>query len=244
MLYQIDGTQTRIFGTMHAVPGGQQAWVPYARRVFDWSERQVFEMRPSRSRELLALPSPHCNVLPAKLQARAEELWNSDALGTIAQTNLPAMWLVLGTLGLGAEEGVEPVMSKWAAAPDQIGELETPKEFLRVFDDVPAEALFGAIEKRFRVDQEAKRIQGQLYRAWRGNSGDKMNRVIRAGIDEPMRSALFQRRNAAWTPQIAELSKAPQRTLLCIGAGHLHGEGNVRELLASQHGLACTRVDY
>jgi hypothetical protein len=231
MLYQIDGTSTRIFGTMHLVPQGQDGWEPYARRAYDWSK------------EAFGLPSPHSKEMPAAMWEVVKRVWNTEAFGPLESANLPAILFLTASSSMNAAAGVEVKIGEWMPAEKSTGELEGPQDFAGAFDNVPSEVLIEQLRRRIGKDDEAKQRLGQMYRAWRGQSGEKMVKLIRSGLQEPIRAALFDQRNAMWAPRVAALTESTERTLICVGAGHLHGPRSLRELLAQHHGLSCSRIE-
>lgn len=228
---------------MHVVPQGQDSWEGYVRRAYDWSERVVVEMNLSKSKEAFGLSSPHSKEMPADMWEAVKRVWNTEAFGPLEKANLPAILLLIASSGINAVAGAEMKISEWMPAERTTGEIENPQEFVRVFDDVPGQILIEQLRRRLGHDDEAKQRLGQLYRAWRGQSGDKMVKIIRSGLQEPIRAALFDQRNAIWTPRVAALSETTERTLICVGAGHLHGHRNLRELLARHHALTCSRIE-
>lgn len=243
MLYQIEGSLTRLLGTMHLVPGGQEGWVPYVKRSLEWSERLVFEMRPSRGLGVAQLQTPHGTDLPSEVRAAIEKRWIPDLLGAVDAMSLPGLLLIVGSLGLGAGRGVEGSIVEWRGGEDAIDELESPQEFVELFDEVPSTVFVEALRRRLGNDLLAKQNLAKLYRAWRGQNGEKLLKVVRTEIPEVIRTAMFDVRNRLWAPRVAQFSSSTLRTLVCVGAGHLHGPGNLRELLQRDFGLKCTRIE-
>lgn len=242
MLYQIDGTSARLLGTMHMVPKSQSGWIACAERAYRWSERVVIEMHLSRQQELLALKTVHPLELPMDIDREVRKRWNFDSLGALSDTNLPMIFFVMGSFNTNLDNGVESKLTEWLGGENRLGQLEDAPEFLSAFDNVSAQCFHEAMRWRFPRDAEAKQRLAQLYRSWRGNNVDKMIKIMRMGMPEPIRWAMFDRRNELWAPRIIELAKQSERTLICVGAGHLHGKNNLRDLLA-ERGLICSRIE-
>lgn len=243
MLYQIEGTQTRMLGTLHIVPSGKQEWVEYVRRCYKWSERVVVEMKPANAIQGLRSDAGDHDRVPADLLNKVKARWKEDRFGPLASTSLMGIYLMYSATGLACEIGVEGTLATWMTDPESAGEIETPTEFANAFRDIPAEEFVGALRQRVGADAKANQVFAQIYRAWRGNSGEKLAKLLRTGMPERIRACMFDKRNETWAPRLKNLAESPDRTLICIGAGHLHGAKNVRELLRANYGLSCIRIE-
>lgn len=227
---------------MHLVPDGQVGWIPYAERLYEWSEKLVLEMRVSRSLDVLKLKSPHSNVLPDDVHSALRQRWVPEVFGNISDMNLPGLYLLGGSLNLGAVHGVEAVMSGWVQDEELIGELETPAEFVGAFNVIPDQVFIESLRWRLRNDVVARKNFAGTYRAWRGQSAEKMLKILRSELPEQVRAAMFDQRNEQWAPCVAEWARTSKRTLICVGAGHLHGRLSLLELLEQKYGLKCSRI--
>lgn len=243
MLYQIEGTQTRLLGTMHVVPPGKREWVDYVRRCYDWSQKVVVEMTTENSKRGLRSDAGDADRIPPDLLRQVMTRWNEEAFGPLGSTSLMGIQLMYSVTGVPCELGVEGTLMKWMEHPESVGEIETPEQFSAAFGEIPDEDFIGALRRRVGNDAKANQVLGQMYRAWRGNSGERLSKLLRANMPERIRVCMFDKRNEAWAPRLKEFSESPDRTLICMGAGHLHGQKSVRELLRTNYGLECVRIE-
>lgn len=243
MLYEIAGTGTRILGTLHFFPPGQQRWIDPVRRIFDWAEKIYIETKVEKAGELVRLPARFKpGHLSSDLRQEVDRVWPHAALGDIDRCSLLGVCLVVNSIGLSRVEGVEPTVRAWLGSSGDVLELETAEDFVHAANDIPLDDLIFSI--RFALQQrfEAQRDFEAKARAWRVHDLAKLEALTKVGTTEAMRRALFETRNRKWAAIIARAAKSPERTLVLCGAGHLCGPNNLREVLERDHGHAVNRL--
>lgn len=243
MLYEIEGTKTRILGSMHLVPPGQDRWVQPVRAAFDWSEQLYVEMKDESAMALFTIPAAlMARDMPPDLYDAVASIWPAPPFASLSDCNLLGASLVASVVGLPTQQGVEPSLRKWAGPHAEVRELESPEVFVRAADDVPAADLIAMTWTALRTKADAPRNLAAKYRAWRVHDLQKMEALLNIGTTERARAAIFGKRNAAWAPVIARAAQAEKRTLIVCGCGHLCGPDNLRQILEREHGFVLKRL--
>lgn len=234
MLYQLAGTSTRIMGTMHMVPVGQEGWRKPVAEALDWASRVFVESRQDGLAEkLLAAESPlRASSLPENLLKGVKTIWHSPA-APIDDWTLPRLWFVAQGLNMKWADGVE-AFSESLCHPE---ELESVQDLVSAFDSTPVSDFATLIRKRVLNTAQAQNAFERFYSAWRRFDVKAMRSIAFLDTTPAIKKALFDVRNIAWAPKIAEACKASDTTLILCGAGHLLGTGSLLQVLSEQHGI-------
>jgi uncharacterized protein len=251
-----------LFGTIHVLPNGyrwQNGRVPL---TVTTSDRLVLEtIVPKEANAAAGLifglgQSPGLPPLAARVPPDKRPLLRE----MVAKSGLPAdvldrmeSWAAgflltattLNNLGLDAGNGVEEQLSaRFEAAGKPVTGLETVREQLGFFDDLPE-----ADQRAFLVGvlddpASARRQFDAMLGAWARGDEDAIARSFDEELEATphLRDVLIARRNAAWTGALQKmLADQPGTILVAVGAGHLAGKGSVVDLLKA-HRLHVERV--
>lgn len=240
MLYEIDGTQVRILGTMHMFPAGVAdlpEWVLDASR---WARRLVTEHRVGDflAHTMLAPGQSLQSLVPA-------EAW--EALLRKFSSSLPfdrwKPWFASMQYGMAATPlapGVEALLM--AGRPGEVvGTLEDGREVTALFDALSSWEWARAIMDD-AAHADAPRFYREMHSAWASGEVDRVASVPLPGartLTADMKRVLFDARNAHWAERLARMSPdAP--TLVLVGALHLVNAGNLLEQLRGKGvGVTC-----
>jgi uncharacterized protein YbaP (TraB family) len=234
MYYELKHTTIRLAGSLHLVPAGSviPAWVWDA---YSWSEDIYLEANGDELSKYAFLPSGALtkDKLPSHLWPRLEAAW--PAGGKIDSQKLWVVTMILATSGLGLVHGVEPQITRRAAADSRsIDYLETMSEFAALMDGVNDSVYVNAIAMLLADPTKRARDIADMYEAWITGDveeiGAVMARISMAQFPE-VQKVIFERRNCNWLPRIAATLSTRKRTLIIVGAGHLAGTSGLLPLL-------------
>lgn len=238
MLYQLKGTNTRIIGTLHRVPTGMNSWMPRVLEQCNWAQEFAVEMRLANAPAIFSTPTIRTvSLLPSNLRAKLKGYWPAH-LGPFEDANLVGATLLASIVDVPADPGVEFIVEDSAADGRHIFELEDASDFHAGFADIPASQFATAIRMSLKRTPEhrAGRLR-LLYERWEAGGRDELHATLVEELPPAFKAPMFTSRNAAWAPKIASLARRPARLLICVGAGHLCGPGNILEALERDHGL-------
>lgn len=255
-------TTIYLFGTMHAMKPGLSWFDEAVKKAFDSSGELVLEVVEPSPAELQATVMRLAVSADGKpLTDKLPEARRAELARTLAGYGMPANaldrfdpWfaaimlggLPLPKLGYDLTQGAEHVLSEAArASGKKIVGLESAEDQFAIFKAAPEATQIGYLgtlmDEADRVGPMLARIAA-LWSAGKADAlGDTMNAEMRRTPDLAKR--LITDRNARWAGWIADRMKAPGTVFLAVGAGHLGGAGNVRELLA-RRGLKAVRIRY
>ncbi|MES2444682.1 MAG: TraB/GumN family protein [Pseudomonadota bacterium] len=255
-------TTIYLFGTVHVMKPGLGWFDEAVKTAFDASGELVLEMVEPPEAELRALVMRMAVASDGRtLTEKLPEASRADLAKALAALGKPATmldrfepWFAIVMLsgmqlpGLGYDPslGADHVLTDAArAAGKKLVGFETPEGQLGMFDAAPEAQ---QIEYFGNLLDELDRIApmtAQIMSLWGEGKPDVLGDALNAEMaktPELAKRFLFDR-NARWTDWIAERMKAPGTVFVAVGAGHLGGKGNVRELLA-RRGLRVERVVY
>ncbi len=250
-----------IYGTVHALPPGQNWLTPAADKAFAAADDVVVEVvfpdQPMVMQSLmmrmgtLPAPVPLASRVPPELRPKLAVL--------VAQSGLPAdvldrldSWLVAITLvqigmvkaGLDPEAGVDVTLSNRAKAENRklVG-LETAEGQFRLFDTLPeAEQrllLASAVEDAGKMAEQLR----ALVAAWQAG---EIERILKefddSSLSPELEQRLFTTRNAAWADWVQNALKQPGRHFMAVGAAHMAGPKGLIAMLEAR-GLKVRRVE-
>lgn len=179
--------------------------------------------------------------LPADLKDELEEARKGTGLAGFSLNGMEswAVALTLGsaqndTLGLVREQGVETgLQARFRKANKPIRGLETLTEQLGAFDGLPEPEQRLMLREVVAQDHDVRAEFEALLQAWAGGDEAALVEASQGGLMEAprIREAILVARNRAWARRIDTMLKRGERPFVAVGAGHLVGPDNVRELL-------------
>ena len=240
MQFDLIGTSVKVLGTLHAVPVGKGEWEAGVRRTVTWAERVALEMTPENGKKMMTAPGyASTSTLSPQLHERLKEIWLAG-IGPMADCNLLAAWLVASLNGIDSQRGVEGLVCETLEmAPRPVIGLESAEEFIAAFDGVRPAEVEQAIRMPLADPARNAVLFRAFYNAWRNGDRVTLAKLISGQLPKLglMQQAVYDRRNKAWAPKIAEFAKESPKTLVAVGAGHLCGKNNLLVVLEQDYGL-------
>ena len=122
--------------------------------------------------------------------------------------------------------------------------FETMEQQLRILADMPEPFALKMLHSTLDEVEQGPAIIDAAVAAWlRGDAlkvAESLDKTMRRDAPELYR-VLITDRNAAWADRVEGLVGGTETVLVTVGAGHLAGEGNLRDLLA-RRGIQFERV--
>jgi uncharacterized protein YbaP (TraB family) len=239
MYFEFDKTNVRLLGSMHRLPKDHPEIPQWVDQAYQWCEALYIEHDAVKMRPLI-LRKDGRNLrdqIPEELWSALEARWPKD--GSVPAINSFKPWmvmLVLTSLLQPAVDGVEQHFLRLAGGDDRrsLSYLETAEDAVALFDSVPISELQVSLSRLLSEPELPKRALDEIYQAWITG-----NRPLLAEVAAKLplnslpitRAALIDKRNQDWAIKVRSLLGTGQRTLVCVGALHLCGPGNLIELL-------------
>lgn len=255
-------TTVYLFGTIHMLPANSAWQTPAFQQAVANSqglfvETIVDEKNPQQLAGELATMGFSPGLPPIAQRVPPEKRPLLEA--AIAKTGVPrplfdrmetwaAAFTLLGTqfkgLGLQGELGVEAVLKEsFARAGKPIGQLETNREQLSLFDTLPETAQRALLEGSIDSPEAMRQQLNGMLAAWLSGDVDTIARAFNQDLAQSpeLMDAMIRRRNANWSRWIEQRMAAPGTVMVAVGAGHLAGDSSVQRYLESR-GLKVARV--
>lgn len=255
-----EDTTIYLFGTIHALPAGQDWRTPALERAIAEADELVIEMAVDDPQdaagkivELGTSPGlpPLSERVPADKRERLAEIVAASGLPP-ARLDRMESWAAAMTLasvsfrelglsaGLGVEHGLQ---GRFKEGSKPIRGLETVEEQLGFFDTLPEHAQRQFLASVLDDPAEARVQFEAMMRAWITGDVDAIARTFDTEFKETpeLREALLRRRNANWAQWLDERMDRPGTVLVAVGAGHLAGADSVQQMLRSR-GIEAQRV--
>ena len=241
MYWQFTGTNVRILGSMHLLPADNSGLPAWAMQAFEWAEALVFESDPPTILPLLRSPTSvdlQTQVSPVTW-ARIHGLWpTSSPLPSLEAVRPWAALLLATVFTQRTVPGIEGQFMQWASEQSKpIGFLENAEQVVAAFESAPLSEVLQGLELLASDISAPQRSLEAMYAAWlRGDLAALYDVAAQSPLFrfEGLRAAVLQRRNQEWAPALSKLLQSSVRTLVAVGALHLHGSGNAIEYLG-QH---------
>lgn len=148
--------------------------------------------------------------------------------------------------GMDPKSGSEEVLTQAARkSGKRITAFETPEQQFSMLDSTPeAEQLRGIRDIAYRRD-ESLAMMTLLIDHWTRGEADETGRLMNEEMKSTPETAriLLTERNARWAKDLKARMDSPGVVFVAVGAGHLAGDRNVRELL-EREGLRIERIAY
>lgn len=244
-----------LFGTVHQLRAGTPWLTGAVARAFADSDTLVLEIPPVDPEEmtdaLVAVaprrPAPLPRALYRRLRERAAALgFPRNAFDAtdpwFAATTLAAQ--PLARAGYGPDPAPETLLATLAERTGKpVDAFETLAGQLAIFARLPQLAQ-RAMLARVLDDTDPVAAMDRVVATWGRGDVAALDRLLASDMDEAgpaVRSALLDRRNAAWAGKIAKWMPRPGTRFVAVGAGHLAGPGSVQARLQAL-GVKVTRV--
>lgn len=142
--------------------------------------------------------------------------------------------LELQRLGFNPLYGIDLHFHTRALADEkELAYLETVEFQLDLLGKMTAEDQQAFLSQTLNDLEVSAELSGEMMAAWQNGDAGKLSEILfksfkaHPGIED----RLLNRRNRNWIGQIRKMMKAPQNTMVIVGAGHLLGPEGVVELL-------------
>lgn len=242
MYFELPGTNLRVMGSLHRLPADSPVLPPWSIAAYEWSEEVIFEAEPT-ALSLSHMQSPTGLNLKEHLSratwAAIKRIWpNSSTLPPLEETKPWAVLIFGGFFSLRSVEGIEPIFQRKAGEDSKhVHFLENGDEMVAAFETAPLDDVVKSIELLVRDLSEPQRTLKKMYRAWVNENLELLGEVAlhSPSLKLPsIRHAVIQKRNESWAHKIRGLMNSPTRTLVAVGALHLHGPGNLFDCLGHE----------
>jgi uncharacterized protein len=238
MYYQIAETNIRIMGSIHMFPVGRSDVPTWALGAFDWADEIVFEADSAKAIPFFKSKSNEDlrDALTPLAWAYLLSIWPAD--GPLCNLNAIRPWaalLVAPSLVVKLEQGIEPRFHQWAHQQSKrTSFLETPEQFAQLLESVPLDDVLAAIDLFIANAPLQSQVFNEIYCAWLSGSPAKTyeaaSKAPSFGI-QSLREAILDKRNQLWVPSLKASLSTQKKTLVVVGALHLHGDGGLLSLL-------------
>jgi len=155
-------------------------------------------------------------------------------------------WLLTLTLsvmelearGFSSEKGLDQHLEDRARADGKpVSFLETAMDQIEALSALDGEIPDVLVLQFLRDMEIVEDMLDGLIRAWRGGDLEQLEEIVTREIRETgpeAWEALMVNRNRAWLPAIEAAVDSGTTKFVVVGAGHLVGEGNLRDLLEAR----------
>lgn len=250
-----------IYGTVHALPKGQDWLSPAAAKAFAEADDLVVEVvfpedpkamaAPLMQMALLPAPDPVLARVPADVQPKLQALLQRSGLPLAAFDRMKSWFAAItllqvemGRAGLDPSAGVDvTLVAKARAAGRKLIGLETVEGQLGLFDKLPQADQNLLLASAVGDAQDAAGQMQSLVKAWEAGEVDRILKDFDdASLSPAMYEALFKRRNTAWADWAQAALKQPGRHFMAVGAAHMAGPDGLIALLEAR-GFKVKRVE-
>jgi uncharacterized protein YbaP (TraB family) len=250
-----------IYGTVHALPKGQDWLSPAAAKAFAEADDLVVEVvfpedpkamaAPLMQMALLPAPEPVLARVPADVQPKLQALLQRSGLPLAAFDRMKSWFAAItllqvemGRAGLDPSAGVDvTLVGKARAAGRKLIGLETVEGQLGLFDKLPQADQNLLLASAVGDAQDAAGQMQSLVKAWEAGEVDRILKDFDdASLSPAMYEVLFKRRNTAWADWAQAALKQPGRHFMAVGAAHMAGPDGLIALLEAR-GFKVKRVE-
>ena len=257
-----EDTTIALFGTVHVMRPEVDWFHGAVRDAFEGADELVLERvagDPAEERALVAelAVDPDGRTLRSRLgdaeRARYE--------GALASLGMPPgaldpfePWMAFVTLavvpllqaGYDPELGVDRWLEGAAGQDDDMAVtgLETTREQLGLFDSLDERVQLDMLNDTVDELDALPDMLREVEALWIDGRVEELGAAVQAmmaGDGDELAEMLLDDRNAAWADWVVERMERPGNVFLAVGAGHLVGDGNLRELLEAR-GYGIERV--
>lgn len=263
-LWELSDADTKIylFGTIHALPEGQQWRTPVLEQAIANSDELVIETvfgdDPKAQAQSMMKLGTNAQGLPPLIERVAadkrpalQKMISGSGVPLAALDKMETWVAVLmlsaasyKSMGLNAELGVEEGLSgSYKAKGRPISGLETVEEQMGFFDQLSEQAQRDLLESALDDPAEAKAHFEAMMNNWSKGDVEGIARTFDTEMKESpeLREVLLRKRNARWAEWLATRLDRPGTVMVAVGAGHLAGSESVQEMLRAR-GLTAKRL--
>lgn len=256
-----EDTTIYLFGTIHILKPNLGWFDEAVKTAFDASDTLVLELvqpNPAVMQQKFAAVGLDSSGKTLRSKLSDEDRATYDAAMTKLGIPVAALdpfdpWaaaitvqvVALTKAGFDPNSGVEAVLTNAATSANKpIEGLETLDFQLGIFDGLSEEKQIEfLIENADEVDNLSSHVD-MLVKNWAEANSQKLAELMNEGLTDPeLYAALLTNRNANWAKWIHDRMGQPGTVFVAVGAGHLAGPTNVRQLLSS-YGYEAEQVAY
>ena len=254
MYYEIEGTCTRLAGSVHLLPASAPSLPDWIWSAYQWAETIIFEHDTSAAKDYVLLKDGDSleSHLPLDLWNKLVAAWPMDR--PLAAISSLKPWIAIPTLPLSrlpTSAGVELQLTERARQDGKpIGYLETMAEFAELADATREDALHEALSVALAELENAQRNFLDLRQARLSRDLEQVETVVARTPFHRMpqiAARMIEMRNKRWLPRILATIPSGKRTLVAAGALHLRGKKGLLALLCQAgnycRSLAQTRLN-
>lgn len=254
MLWRVerDGKTSHLLGTIHlGIPAESlpaPVWDAFSAGTTFVSEADTRNLDPKLVMGMGALPPGR--TLEQMLTPEQWKALNAQ-LPLVPRSQLTRFkpWLVTVLLTqqtIPTELQVQPMdqtlLERAASEAKKLVFLETPKEQLALFNDIPEDDMLASLIEFLDDPEEARRMMGQLFEGYQSGDESQVQEAVMFSMkDHPEQYArIIVQRNKNWMPTLVPLLEQGD-TFIAVGLGHLLGDEGLLALLSAR-GFQITRV--
>lgn len=244
-----------LFGTVHQLRTGTPWLTGEVARAFAQSDTLTLEIAPvtpdAMTAALVAVAPARSAPLPPALDRRLRQ--RARTLGFPANAfDATDPWFAATTLaaqplaraGYNAAPAPEALLATLAERTDKpLEPFETLDGQLATFAALPQNAQRTMLSRTLDTPDPVPAMD-RVVAAWGRGDVAALDRLLASDMAEAgpaVRTALLDRRNAAWARTIVRWMRQPGTRFVAVGAAHLTGPGSVQERLQAA-GVKVTRV--
>ncbi len=250
-----------LFGTIHVLPDGVTWRSKKFDSAMDAADRLVIEVTGLEDTARVGKVFANLAVSPGQppLEDRVKPELRDELETAVDASNVPTAalnrmesWAVAlslasaqtARLGLNPDKGVEKSLTpKFSASQKPVIGLETIRQQLGYFDQLPEEQQRIMLEKVLTGGDESKLSFEKLFNAWISGDMDALADLSDESLlEQPeTREKILVARNRDWAEKIDKMLENPETLFIAVGAAHLAGDVAVQEML-KQRGYIVQRI--
>ena len=254
-MWQVSDGDTRIIllGSVHLLPADLDWQDDRIRRAVEQSDQLLLELAPSEVEQapaLFALMASDEAVAPVdqRLDAvAADRLVDLAGAAGLDERDADRMesWALSLTVsnvstadsGLAVDNGVEQrLTAAFARANKPVSGLETARQQLALFDDLPVPLQDQMLTQSVRRSNGAADTIRATVRAWASGDTAALARLAHQDFSQlpGLFGPLVTDRNRRWADQLSARMQRPGTVLVAVGAAHLVGPDNLPAMLSAR----------
>jgi uncharacterized protein len=255
-LWEIDtgGKPSYLCGSVHMMSRDQFPLPEAMEKTFEKAEILVVEVDITRETDIIDNPTVTMgmyyegktiqDVLPSETLAKTEALFDRLGLPLVMFGSFKP-WVIASTivqmrmqqLGFSAELGLDYYFLQQAHEQGKpVEQLETAFEQIEMMNSIPEDLQIAMLEDSLTGTAEFEAELEQIFKTWSAGNTEEMAAVVSGNggtpeLNKALNRVLLTDRNRRMAETIADFLDGGKSYFIVIGAGHLVGEGNIREEL-------------
>lgn len=254
------GTLT-LYGTIHALPPGQDWFSRKARAAFNRADTLVVEMvAPDDPAEMAGIvqalgmmpaPVPIRDRLAADVRPQYDSLVRSSDFPLAGLDRMKSWFAALSLVqlemlagGIDPSAGVDvTLIGRARAAKKRLVGLETPRGQLELFNGLPEAEQRLLLASAVTDAGQSRSAMRALIAAWSAGDVERIRKEFDdSSLSPELEIRLFRDRNAAWAAHVSTALKANGRHFMAVGAAHMAGPDSLITMLEAR-GFRVRRVE-